>query len=292
MAGPPEHKQRRLTGQGRSHPSSLLRRGILIMAKAPGPDAKTRLSPLLSGEERTALGQALLLDTLALAVGHSSRVGGGAEACKVFVACAPGVEAPAFAPLLEDWGRLNRLRPALLPQQRGDLGARIRSAAAVAFASGVEALLVLGTDSPDLTPDLLEQGFEALLGTADAPPMDLVFLPALDGGYCLAGMKRIEPSVLEEIPWSTPEVLWCSLFQARKAGRRFTVLESVWRDIDRPEDLRAFWLSCGGSLPVPPAPWNPFPEWLESGMQAPPGAQTRAWLTRFCQEHPERWSRI
>lgn len=280
------------------------------MAKAPGPDAKTRLSPLLDAPEREALAAALLQDTLELAVkmARASEAGGrdsgplaagdlatenlGAGTLQVFVACAPRVEAPAFAPLLEDWGPFRALRPVLVPQCSGDLGLRIRTAAAVAFAQGVEALLVLGTDSPDLTPAVLSDAFDALLGTDDAPPSDLVFLPALDGGYCLGGMKRIESTILEDIPWSTPEVLWWSLLQARKAKRTFALLDPVWRDIDRPDDLRAFYLAGGGAEEPMPPRWNPYPGWLDQGASPTPGQCTRAWLSRFCQTHPSRWSLV
>lgn len=68
-------------------------------------------------------------------------------------------------------------------QADGDLGDRMHTAAANAFKEGAEKVIIIGTDCPCLDEGMLQKAEELLEGN------DLVFGPALDGGYYLVGMR-------------------------------------------------------------------------------------------------------
>src|SRR5207248_702384 len=99
-------------------------------------------------------------DTLALASGPWA----------LTVACTPFAWAEALRPLA----------PAarFVAQTDGDLGARIRGALADALERSAAAVLI-GSDTPDLPRQLIDEAFEAL-ETCDA-----VLGPACDGGFYL-----------------------------------------------------------------------------------------------------------
>ena len=101
---------------------------------------------------------------------------------------------------------------ACLPQARGDLGARLESAFAAAFADGATAVLAMGTDCPGLTTDRLRAALAALAAS------DLVLGPATDGGYYLIGLARPAPELFAGVPWGTERVLAATL---ARAGEHF-----------------------------------------------------------------------
>lgn len=116
-------------------------------------------------------------------------------------------------------------------QGDGDLGVRMARAFRKAFQAGMRRVMIIGTDCPGLTAELLQQAFDALEKT------DLVLGPATDGGYYLVGLRRELPELFEEIPWGTDEVLELTMRKASQIGLRPAFLESL-DDIDRPEDLQ------------------------------------------------------
>jgi rSAM/selenodomain-associated transferase 1 len=119
------------------------------------------------------------------------------------------------------------------PQADGDLGARMARAFNEAFSAGVERVIIVGTDIPGLTGDLVKTAFEALMKN------DLVLGPAKDGGYYLIGLRRPIPQLFGEIPWGTGEVLAVTLKIADGLKLQTFLLEPL-DDVDRPEDL-AVW---------------------------------------------------
>ena len=114
-------------------------------------------------------------------------------------------------------------------QQGGDLGHRMASALRDAFSEGARRAVLIGTDSPGITPGLLDEAFLAL------SDHDLVLGQTLDGGYWLIGMKRSLP-VFKQIAWSTHSVLAQTLELASRCGLRVHLLPPL-PDIDLPEDL-------------------------------------------------------
>jgi rSAM/selenodomain-associated transferase 1 len=121
-----------------------------------------------------------------------------------------------------------------LPQREGDLGERMRRAFDEAFAAGHGQVVVVGSDLPDVSADLLRRAF-ALLERHEA-----VLGPARDGGYYLLGLRRPVPDVFEGIAWSTPEVFAATVARLRAAGIEPALLETL-ADVDEAEDLPPGW---------------------------------------------------
>ena len=123
-------------------------------------------------------------------------------------------------------------------QREGNIGQRMGHAFEEAFQSGVEAAVIIGTDIPGITTDILKNAFEKLYHH------DLVFGPARDGGYYLIGIKKAswpkaKPLLFEKIPWDTASVLSQTLAAAENMGLSHNLLQTL-DDVDRPEDL-AVW---------------------------------------------------
>lgn len=187
------------------------------MARAPVPGAaKTRLVPALGPARAAALHQRLTRETIATAT--AAGIG------PVTLWAYPSPDHPFFR-------RCQRRFGVALESQRGaNLGERMLSA----IAHGLEtsaAVLVVGTDCPALTPELLRAGAAALSRGADA-----VLLPVDDGGYALIGLRAPEPAVFRGIAWGEATVLGETLRRMEALKWRVELLPATW-DLDRPEDL-------------------------------------------------------
>lgn len=119
-------------------------------------------------------------------------------------------------------------------QQGDDLGERMANAFQQLFAEGVEQVILIGSDIPELDATYLNHAFDLLASNG------LVIGPAIDGGYCLIGFNRNDftASVFHNIPWSTANVLEETLKKADKAGLSYSLLQPL-RDIDTIEDFLA-----------------------------------------------------
>ncbi|WP_449417752.1 TIGR04282 family arsenosugar biosynthesis glycosyltransferase [Phormidium nigroviride] len=115
-------------------------------------------------------------------------------------------------------------------QVTGDLGLKMAAAFEMSFNSGVEKVVLIGTDCPGLNADLMAKAFNELDG------QDLVLGPALDGGYYLIGLRMFVPEIFMGINWGTAEVLAQSVAIAQKLNLAIAYLPPL-ADIDRPEDL-------------------------------------------------------
>jgi rSAM/selenodomain-associated transferase 2/rSAM/selenodomain-associated transferase 1 len=124
-------------------------------------------------------------------------------------------------------------------QEGRDPGERMDRAFRAAFREGAEAVILVGTDAPGLTADLMREGFRALEGA------DLVLGPAKDGGTTLIGLRAPRPELFRSVPWGSAEVLSTMLAAARASKLRVRLLPEL-EDVDRPEDLAL--------LPWPPPP--------------------------------------
>ena len=113
-------------------------------------------------------------------------------------------------------------------QVEGDLGEKMKAVFEDSFAA-FSPVIMIGTDCPDFTPDILQQAVDAL------NEVDCVFGPASDGGYYLIGMKHFYPSLLKNISWSTDQVLKQSLEICEKEGFKYRLLETL-TDIDEEKD--------------------------------------------------------
>lgn len=120
---------------------------------------------------------------------------------------------------------------ALAPQRGPDLGARLASAMADTFAQGAVKVVVIGTDSPWLSPADIEEAFTAL------DRANVVIGPAEDGGYYLIGLSQPLPALFLGIAWGTASVYAQTMEQARRFGLRVRSL-GLGYDVDRIEDLQ------------------------------------------------------
>ena len=116
-----------------------------------------------------------------------------------------------------------------LVQVGQNLGERMKNAFAENFESGMEKVVLIGTDCPSLEGIHLAQAFKAL------DQSDLVLGPARDGGYYMIGMKRRTDFLFEGITWSTELVLSQTLALAAEQGLQTSLLP-VLEDIDTLED--------------------------------------------------------
>ncbi len=119
----------------------------------------------------------------------------------------------------------------LWPQPEGELGERIIAYFDHAFKiPGIEAVLLIGSDSPTIPQDYVQQAFEWLY------QKDSVIGPTADGGYYLIGLRVACKEIFSGINWSSPNVLEQTVENVKKAGLSLKLLP-VWYDIDSKEDL-------------------------------------------------------
>lgn len=116
-----------------------------------------------------------------------------------------------------------------VPQAEGDLGAKLTEAIAVAC-TNADRVVVIGTDCPAITADLLDRAFQQLMS------QNVVIGAAADGGYYLIGLQSFQPALFEGIAWSTDVVFAQTIDRARQQQLSIAILETL-SDIDRPEDL-------------------------------------------------------
>jgi rSAM/selenodomain-associated transferase 1 len=122
-----------------------------------------------------------------------------------------------------------------LTQVDAELGARMKAAFDAAFAAGHRRVVIIGSDLPELSADVLRRAF----GLLDSNPV--VLGPAADGGYYLLGLREMVPGVFDGVPWSTGRVLDATMARLRAAGCEPAMLETM-RDVDEAADLPAGWL--------------------------------------------------
>lgn len=186
---------------------------ICVMAKVPVVGrVKTRLCPPLTPAQATDMARALLCDTWA--VTRMAR----ARAVLSYAGEPAHLPAALTVPAVDMW-----------PQAPGDLGARMEATALRALRSAGRVALI-GCDAPGLSPQLFDRAL-AMLSEFDA-----VLGPALDGGYYLFGVRRCEPGLLADLPWSAPDTLRATYRRLRRCGYSVALLPA-WFDVDDQADL-------------------------------------------------------
>ena len=116
-------------------------------------------------------------------------------------------------------------------QGKGDLGSRIARSHQFAVKTGIDYVVIIGTDCPRLNAEVMAQAFQQL-----HLAHDLVLGPALDGGYYLIGLSRLLPELFMGIDWGTAEVLRQTVAIAQQLKLSIAYLTPL-ADVDRPEDL-------------------------------------------------------
>jgi len=179
---------------------------LLVIAKEPVPGrVKTRLVPPCTHEQAAALAEAALADTLhtMLMVPAGRRV--------LVLEGEPGPWLPAGFEIVRQCG--------------GPLDERL----AGAFAAVSGPALLIGMDTPQVTPDLL---------TVDWQANDAWFGPAADGGFWALGLRVPNPALLRGVPMSTPGTGAAQRARLLTARLRVADLPQL-RDVDTAADAIA-----------------------------------------------------
>jgi rSAM/selenodomain-associated transferase 1 len=130
------------------------------------------------------------------------------------------------APALSRW-----LQPgwSVRPQGDGTLGDRLSRAVLNAFGEGVQRLVIIGSDCPDVQQSDIREAWRAL------DTHDVVLGPAEDGGYWAIGLRLPCVALFREIAWSSAEVLQQTLARCRDLHLSVHTLRPL-RDIDTQAD--------------------------------------------------------
>jgi uncharacterized protein len=195
---------------------------VLLFTRYPAPGlSKTRLIPAL-GEQGAAdlqrrMTERIVGQTLLLAGSHPHRLeihyDGGSLS------------------MMERWlGKTYTYKH----QQGEDLGARMASAMAIHLIEKT-AILLAGSDCPEITAPLLAEALEAVRRN------DMVIGPAHDGGYYLIGVQGALPldilhDLFTDIAWGSTTVFADTMARADHHQLSSHILPKL-HDIDRPEDL-------------------------------------------------------
>ncbi len=199
-----------------------MKEALVLLAKAPlAGQVKTRLIGALSAEDAADLYAAFLSDTFAV----MEEAAYERETVRLVLCYTPAGEEEAFEKVEREGS--------LMLAQRGDtLGERLENCFADLFDHGFDSVVIIGGDSPTLPVENLLTAFDSL---TDAN--QIVLGPAADNGYYLIGMRQLHPRVLEDIPWSTNEVLAVTRRRIQAANLKLIELP-VCYDIDTPEELQ------------------------------------------------------
>ena len=191
---------------------------LIIFTRYPEPGkTKTRLIPLLGAEGAATLQRQMTEHKLA-----------EVNQLQAFYPLSVQVHfVGGNEQLMQEWLGLNWV---YRRQSEGDIGDRMASAFQASFAAGMTAVVLIGSDCPELNAPLMVEAFQLLR------QHDLVLGPALDGGYYLIGLRRLIPELFTGIPWSTAEVLQQTITIAKRLGLAVAKLPLL-SDVDRPEDL-------------------------------------------------------
>lgn len=188
---------------------------IVIFAKAPRAGyAKSRLIPALGAEGAARLARRMLDHMVSQAMDAGV---GPTELCM----------APADDPIWEEMPL--PLHLGRTEQGEGDLGERMARACQRVTGEG-EAIILTGTDCPQLNTDCLRQI------AASLEHSDVVIVPTTDGGYAAIGLNRFNPLLFSDIRWSTDTVADETLRRIARLQWPVTLLP-VLQDIDEAADL-------------------------------------------------------
>lgn len=214
---------------------------LVVLAKRPIPGrAKTRLTPPYTPLQAAALAAAALRDTLDAVL---------RTPVQRRVLALDGPPTKGLPGLGSDGLEL-------LPQRGDRLDERIANALADAWVGAALPLLLIGMDTPQVSPLLLTAALQRLL----EPGVDAVLGPATDGGFWALGVRRPHVDAVRGVEMSTTRTGREQLARLRAAGLTVRRLAQL-RDVDTARDARVVAAGApGGSfaavlgrLPVPAA---------------------------------------
>lgn len=191
---------------------------LIQFARAPAlGQVKTRMQPQLSVQESLELHCRLVRHT------YQTLTATGVALSADLELWTTGTDNSAFFADL-------RPLPTLRMQRGGDLGARMFDA----LADGLQrhsAVILVGSDCPALKCEHFQFVVDRLSGAEDC-----VLGPAIDGGYVLIGLSKVDAYLFKEIAWGTDKVLSQTRQRLAALGWRWTELEAL-SDVDTFADL-------------------------------------------------------
>lgn len=190
-------------------------RAVAVFAKRPLPGkVKTRLAKSVGAEAAADLYWAFVRDLWS------------------------GLEAWAGAELFlftdGDWAGFEGLAKAerRRHQAGGHLGRRMYECFQTLKKEQFKQLMIVGTDSPTLPVEYLQEGFSTL-GSEDAA----VLGPASDGGYYAVGCVAPRQGMFDQVAWSAETTLAETEEAFGRVGYHTSLLPEWW-DVDKAEDLK------------------------------------------------------
>ncbi|GAA1287509.1 DUF2064 domain-containing protein [Planotetraspora silvatica] len=208
-------------GQAGKGGAGMIDAQIVVIAKEPvAGRVKTRLTPPFTPGQAAHLAAAALEDTLrtVAAAGTRHRL--------LALDGLPGSWLPAGF--------------VVVPQRGAGLDERIAFAMTDAHRLHAMPVVLIGMDTPQVTPELLRYAVGAL---ADH---DAVYGPAADGGFWLLGLRTPEVAPLLGLPMSRPDTGAVLLRRLRDEGRSVVLLPELV-DVDTAADAARVAADAPGS---------------------------------------------
>jgi len=193
---------------------------ILLFAKAPVEGkVNTRLIADIGVQAATKLQHDLIHHRLSMLT--------KANLCDVRLLCAPDSQHECFLKCEQQY-------PISLFEQSGiDLGERMYNAIQDALRQ-YKFCIVIGTDAPALDEVIIQQAIDTL-----RQGMDVVFVPAEDGGYVLVGTQQAFDFLFQDISWGSAKVMPQSRDRLDANFVLYKELATCW-DVDRVEDYQRY----------------------------------------------------
>ena len=192
-----------------------LRGQVVVIAKEPVPGrVKTRLTPDFTPAQAAKLAESALTDTLLAAAKVP------AQRHVIALDGQPGDWLPGSFEVVAQRGR--------------GLDERIAAALTEVYARLPVPIVLIGMDTPQVTPDLLESALRPLADNK----ADASFGPADDGGFWLLGLRRPDPELVLGVPMSTGDTGAAQLSRLTQAGLRVHWMRTLL-DVDTPADAAA-----------------------------------------------------
>jgi rSAM/selenodomain-associated transferase 1 len=192
---------------------------LVVMARYPElGKTKTRLARTLGEKETLGLYRAFLGD---IAQRHA-----GQPYTLCWAYTPPNVDYEALVATLAP-AYVTSMR--CFPQQGPELGTRILNAFRRTQAQEFAYTILIGSDSPQITREIVVQARQAL------DEVDVVLGPSDDGGYYLLGMRAAH-DVFSGIPMSTDVVTHMTLEAAHRQGLTTRLIDTLF-DVDELPDL-------------------------------------------------------
>jgi rSAM/selenodomain-associated transferase 1 len=196
-----------------------IKKTVLVFIKSPDEEkVKSRLASVIGEEKAIILYKSFILDII-------ETIQRGNYPLKIYF------HPPDSGDALKSWMGNNC---DYLPQRGDDLGERMKNAFIQSFSEGLEKVLLIGSDIPDLKLTVVNEAFESL------NDHDAVIGPASDGGYYLIGFKKSTflPDIFNGIPWGGDSVFLKTMEVFNRTGWVVHILPE-WRDVDTMDDLRS-----------------------------------------------------